>query len=114
MTQAKVDLGTLGGRLRYVRLCRRYEAAVFCKLLFLPRWRLRDWETGKGPMPHDQLRLLAYYLEVPLRWLVTGEGEPPCQPLTEAQKIMAEIDISPETRLRRLVEKPGRPLLPDL
>lgn len=112
MKWAEPKLGTLGGRLQYARTCRRYTKAVFCRCLTLPPWRLEDWERGKGPIGHETLRLLAYYLEVPLKWLVSGEGEVPCRPPTEAERIMAEIDISPETYLRRRLEK--RPVLPDL
>lgn len=112
VTRARQTLETLGGRIRYARTCRRYTAAVFCRLAEVEPWQLVRWETGTGPLQHSMLRALAYFLEVPIQWLVTGEGEPPCRPLTEAEKIMAEVDIGPETRLRRLAQ--ARPKLRDL
>lgn len=109
------DPQTLGQRLRYVRKCRRYQLDTLCKYADLEKSSVKDWEGGKRAIPHLTLRRWAYYLQVDLLWLVTGEGPLPCVPLTTAQLIMAEVDISPETRLSRLRKAfPGHNMLPDL
>jgi transcriptional regulator with XRE-family HTH domain len=102
---------TLPDRLRYARKCRRLTIKVLAKYTGLPPSSIEGWEQGK-PIRHDRLRMMAYYLEVPILWLVTGEGEVPCRPLTEGERMMARADISPETRLHQLRAAGAR--LPEL
>lgn len=104
----------MGARLRYARICRRYQLRVWAKYTDFNPHMVTFWERGERPIRHDQLRRAAYFLQVPLLWLVEG-GEPPLKPLTAGQRIMAEVDISPETRLHRLRQAlPQLPHLPDL
>lgn len=104
------ELDTLGKRLRWCRICRRYFLTLFARYTGFRKEWITQWERGEKDITTLQLRRWAYYLQLNdagLEWLITGEGEPPVKPLTPAQRIMAEVDISPETRLRKLRRELG-------
>ncbi len=101
------ELDTLGKRIRYVRLCRRYRMEIWCKYTRFNRHSFIGWEDGTRGISHENLRKVAYFLQVPIMWLVTGEGDPPVQPMTKAQQLMSCVDLTPAGRLHKLnVNKP--------
>ncbi len=96
------ELDTLGRRIRYARLCRRYRMEIWCKYTGFNRHSFLGWEAGTRGISHENLRKVAYFLQVPIMWLVTGEGELPVKPLTKAQQLMACVDLTPAGRLHKL------------
>jgi transcriptional regulator with XRE-family HTH domain len=106
---------TLALRLRYARKCRRYQVGWLAMHLDVVPSAIEGWERGSRPVRHEMLRQLAYYLDVPILWLVTGDGEPPCRPMTDGEIMMARADISPKERLHRLRQRrPTLAQMPDL
>ncbi len=98
------DLTRIGMRLRYARHCRRLGPKMLVKYLGCSIDQLEHWEQGDVAVPYERVRQFAYYYQVPIEWLVgdVPPEPPPCRPLTEAQLIMAEVDLGPEARLQQL------------
>jgi transcriptional regulator with XRE-family HTH domain len=97
------DLNTVGGRLRYVRKCRRLRILTVAKYAKLTKPQIARWESSINGADIRGLRILAYFYKVDVNWLIYGGDELPCKPLTKAELFMAKAtDISPETRLSNL------------
>jgi hypothetical protein len=49
---------------------------------------MTDYERGARSIPYELVRLIAWAYDVPLQWLVNGDGEVPCQPESAGKLFM--------------------------
>lgn len=97
------DLSTLAARIRYARLCRGYPMPVFCRFTGLKQSAVTAWERGERAVELTSLRKVAYYLEVPMEWLIGESTELPVKPRTALEELMhRSCGVSASERLHRL------------
>jgi transcriptional regulator with XRE-family HTH domain len=104
----------LGHRVRYARACRGVSRRLAAELLRVNALTLADYERGKRSTPYPLVRLMAWAYDVPIAWLVDGEGEVPCKPPTAAQRLCRGVlSTDPELLFRaRMGRRPWEKDLP--
>lgn len=108
-----VSRETLATRLREARAAKRWTQAELAQKAGVHKNSVQRWESGETPLD-AQLRAAAQALEVSMRWLETGEGEPTARSfpvvgegrldytaegLTLTGRATAEVGDTPNARL---------------
>lgn len=108
------DLSTLPKRMRFARACRDVSRGLAAEVLRVNAETLKDYERGRRGVPYELVRLMAYAYDVPIAWLVDGEGEVPCRPASPATRLARGVlATDPERAFReRMRHVPWRKDLP--
>lgn len=67
--------GSFSERLRFARKRRRQSPAEVSRLLGVSESTFQRWESGKAAPRANRMPIIAGTLNVPMRWLMSGEGE---------------------------------------
>ncbi len=86
------DAATFGDRLAAARETAGMEQEALAKRLGVQLKTLQGWENDLSEPRANRLQMLAGLLNVPMVWLITGEGDGISAPNEDAQEISPDLD----------------------
>ncbi|WP_226627269.1 helix-turn-helix domain-containing protein [Alloyangia pacifica] len=86
------DAATFGDRLAAARETAGMEQDALAKRLGVQLKTLQGWENDLSEPRANRLQMLAGLLNVPMVWLITGEGDGISAPNEDAQEISPDLD----------------------